>query len=167
MTPINRREMSMRYLVNNILVLIQLILLLALFLKPLVVSGLVHNRSTMESYRRIFVRNVVCTVVIMIVLVATTIVGFTVFSSAKETPNTRHALDMCFMLHALLTLYITEITIPFGCSSCCKACSEVRRSKRGTSLNHAGHVLPGVAVAPADPTELVLPSGISTTSTTV
>ncbi|CAM9705864.1 unnamed protein product, partial [Sphacelaria rigidula] len=85
MTPAGRRDISTRYLINQILVLIQLIALLAVFLKPLVVSGPVHNPSAMAVYKRIFVRNAVCTAVVIFVLVGKTIVIYGVLGSAKET----------------------------------------------------------------------------------
>lgn len=58
----------------------QTVLLLALFLKPLLGNEVANNRS-MATYRRIFVRNVVCTMVIILVLVTNMSVGYIFFNS--------------------------------------------------------------------------------------
>ncbi|CAM9991355.1 unnamed protein product [Sphacelaria rigidula] len=110
MTPAGRRRLSKTYLFNQILLLLQFAVLLALFLKPLVVIGKVHNRSAMVVYRRVFVRNVVCTVVMMLVLLATTILGYAAVNPASGTRRIEHANDISFMLHVLSTLYITEVS---------------------------------------------------------
>lgn len=58
------------------------------------VNGPVHNPSAMAIYRRIFVRNAVCTAVIIAVLVAKTFVIYGVLGSAKETQRVRHETIM-------------------------------------------------------------------------
>lgn len=67
----------------------QLVLLLALFLKPLLVNRMVNNRSSAAAYKRIFVRNVVCTIVIMLILALSTIVGYIYLSTDPEAHKVR------------------------------------------------------------------------------
>ncbi|CAM9222993.1 unnamed protein product [Sphacelaria rigidula] len=156
MAPADARQQSIVYLVNQILLLLQLALLLALFLKPLVVIGSVRNRSAMVVYRRVFVRNAVCTAVMMAVLVPAASFAYAEISPTMEMP-VDNALEISYMLYLVLTLYITEITIPFGCSSCTKTCAKTCSSEWGKSWANASTTHPD-AVATTGGSNAMVPA---------
>ncbi|CAM9518775.1 unnamed protein product [Ectocarpus fasciculatus] len=112
---------TMGFVTNNVMLIIQFVLLLAMFVKPMMVS---HGgtQSGGAIYRRLVARNITCTVAIVLAYAITTVVVVLAVLGASPGSNQGdYTADIAPPINIFMTLCLTEIALPLGFSSCLKA----------------------------------------------
>ncbi|CAM9958739.1 unnamed protein product, partial [Ectocarpus fasciculatus] len=112
---------TLGFVVNNAILIVQFVLLLAMFVKPLMIpQG--HTQSGGAVYRRLVMRNVACTIGITFTYTVTTVIvvlGF--LTTAPGSDKAGQLADLLPTANIFVTLCLTEIALPLGCSSCVKS----------------------------------------------
>eukprot|EP00752_Nemacystus_decipiens_P007837 g7002.t1 len=105
------------YVTNNCLLTVQFVILLALFVKPLLVPQ-EGTQSGGALYRRVVYRNVLCTFTIVVATLITTVVTTLAFLEiSPESTKPRQVADVMPALNSFVTLCLTEIALPLGFTS--------------------------------------------------
>ncbi|CAM9392607.1 unnamed protein product, partial [Ectocarpus fasciculatus] len=113
----------MGYGTNNGALIIQFVLLLILFVRPLLVR-LEGAQSGGAIYRRVVIKNITCTIAVVTAYAVTTLVMIASLSRQNNESNTPSLFaDITPLVNQLVTLCLTEIALPLGFTSCWKACS--------------------------------------------
>ncbi|CAB1102618.1 unnamed protein product [Ectocarpus sp. CCAP 1310/34] len=108
---------------NNVLLTVQYVLLLAMFIKPMLVSH-GNTQSGGAVYRRVVIRNIVCTIGIACAYVITTVVVvLALLSSRPDTDKAAAVGDIVPSINICVTLCLTEVGddnefVIFPCISC-------------------------------------------------
>ncbi|CAM9775705.1 unnamed protein product [Ectocarpus fasciculatus] len=148
-----RHRNVLGYASNNASLIVQFVLLLVLFVKPMLESQ-ERNRTGGAVYRRVIIRNLVCTALIGMSYLITTV--FVILAFLKESPDHNTAsrvADGVPMVNVLVTLCLTEITLPLGFTSCMKSCSagNATRIKAGGGVATAAKIVPLEDLPPQAP----------------
>eukprot|EP00903_Cladosiphon_okamuranus_P011577 g10891.t1 len=106
------------YASSNIMLVIQFVLLLAMFIKPMLLPQS-SSQSGGALYRRVVNRNILCTVCIVSSYIITTLVVILAFLSSS--PKAAIINNAAPSVNMVLTLFLTEIALPLGISSCYKS----------------------------------------------
>ncbi|CAN0137714.1 unnamed protein product [Ectocarpus sp. 12 AP-2014] len=103
--------------------MIQFVLLLILFVRPLLVR-LEGSQSGEAMYRRVVVKNITCTIAVVTAYAVTSVVVIAALIRQNNESNTASLFaDITPLVNQFVTLCLTEIALPLGFSSCWKACS--------------------------------------------
>ncbi|CAM9559444.1 unnamed protein product [Ectocarpus sp. 4 AP-2014] len=124
---------TMGFVTNNAMLIIQFVLLLAMFVKPMMISR-GGTQSGGAIYRRLVVRNIVCTVSLVLAYAITTAV--VVLGVLGASPGSNQAdliADMAPPINIFMTLCLTEIALPLGFSSFLKAVKAGRNEGAASS----------------------------------
>eukprot|EP00903_Cladosiphon_okamuranus_P019198 g17656.t1 len=119
------------YISNNFLLIIEFILLLGLFVKPMLASQQ-NTQSGGEFYLRIVKRNMVCTASISAAYIVATVV--VVAAHVNKNPGNNKsavAIDLTRSVKRLLALCLTELSMPLGFTSCWRECFAGWKARRG------------------------------------
>ncbi|CAB1102733.1 unnamed protein product [Ectocarpus sp. CCAP 1310/34] len=102
---------------------IQFVLLLILFVRPLLVR-LEGSQSGEAMYRMVVIKNITCTIAVVTAYAVTTVVVIAALIRQSNDSNTASLFaDITPLVNQFVTLCLTEIALPLGFSSCWKACS--------------------------------------------
>ncbi|CAM9118249.1 unnamed protein product [Ectocarpus sp. 6 AP-2014] len=103
--------------------MVQFVLLLILFVRPLLVR-LEGSQSGEAIYRRVVFKNITCTIAVVTAYAVTTVVVIAALFRQNNDNNTASLFaDITPLVNQFATLCLTEIALPLGFSSCWKACS--------------------------------------------
>ncbi|CAM9246809.1 unnamed protein product [Ectocarpus sp. 12 AP-2014] len=112
---------TLGFVINNGILIIQFVLLLTMFVKPLMIpQG--HTQSGGAVYRRLVMRNVACTIGITFTYAVTTVIvvlGF--LTTAPGSIKAAQLADLLPTANIFVTLCLTEISLPLGFSSCVRS----------------------------------------------
>ncbi|CAM9198552.1 unnamed protein product [Pylaiella littoralis] len=145
-------ENARSFAMHNSILVVQLVLLLGVFLKPMLVPA-EGTQSGGAIYKRVVVRNVVCTACIVTAYVIMTAVA--VLALLNETADNNQAAqvrDMAIAVNQLVVLCLTEVSLPLGFASCCKAIGTVRKQEGQASrpVNGAADAVTKTKVIPVE-----------------
>ncbi|CAN0009365.1 unnamed protein product [Pylaiella littoralis] len=110
------------YASNNGLLIAQFAVLLVLFLRPLLVMRHENTQSGGAVYRRVVIRNVVCTCAISITyLIVTVVEVLALLDESAEDDKASIVVVVAPVINTLLVLCLIEISLRLGFTSCWKA----------------------------------------------
>ncbi|CAN0033711.1 unnamed protein product [Ectocarpus sp. 6 AP-2014] len=126
----SRRSISVGIAIKNLLLIVQFVLLLGLFIKPM----LALQGSTPQggrSYRRVIGRSIICTIGVAVAHVITTLlVVVALQGDSYEAEKAFQIRHIALAVRQVGTLCLTEIALPLGFTSCINDCRRVCAEKR-------------------------------------
>eukprot|EP00904_Undaria_pinnatifida_P005533 jgi/Undpi1/2109/HiC_scaffold_12.g05495.m1 len=116
-----RNTNTFGYLINNCMLMIEFVLLLALFLEPVL-----HNPAGQtEKNRNTLVRNVVCTAIMIVAYAVGTVLVVTALMTISSTNQAAvFYADLTPLVQMFVTLCATEIALTYGVKSVIRHFSE-------------------------------------------
>ncbi|CAN0076918.1 unnamed protein product [Pylaiella littoralis] len=135
------------YATHNAVMMIQFVLLLVLFVRPLPMRPK-HTMPDGDVYRRLIIRNLVCTVAICATyLITTVVVVAALLEQSPENSTATICVDLAILFNVFVTVSLTEIALPLGFTSCFKTCwSECNLNERISPTKGHADEAPGPTI---------------------